>query len=119
SGTGQASHPILPLACLQSAVFLVNSRSHLFSEAFRGSEREALHLRRRTFSRSYGTILQSSFIRVLSSALGFSPHPPVSVCGTVACYLKLRGFSWELGISCFVPEKGLVVTSRNCAPGFA
>ena len=38
---------------------------------------------RRTLSRSYGTILQSSFIRVLSSALGFSPHPPVSVCSTV------------------------------------
>ncbi len=26
----QASHPIRPLSCLQSAVFLINSRSHLF-----------------------------------------------------------------------------------------
>ena len=41
------------------------------------------HSRGRTFSRSYGTILPSSFTRVLSSALGFSPCLPVSVCGTV------------------------------------
>src|SRR3546814_20700766 len=27
SGTGQASHPIRPLSCLQSAVFLITSRS--------------------------------------------------------------------------------------------
>ena len=26
TGTGQASHPIRPLSCLQSAVFLINSR---------------------------------------------------------------------------------------------
>lgn len=30
--TGQASHPIRRLSTLQSAVFLINSRSHLFSE---------------------------------------------------------------------------------------
>ena len=59
----------------------------------------ALHRPRCTFSRSYGTILPSSFTRVLSSALGFSPCPPVSVWGTVVVNLKLRGFSWELGIN--------------------
>ena len=58
----------------------------------------------RTFSRSYGTILPSSFNRVLSSALGFSPHPPVSVCGTGDDCLKLRGFSWKHGINHFAPE---------------
>ena len=41
------------------------------------------HTKGRTFSRSYGAILPSSFTRVLSSALGFSPCLPVSVCGTV------------------------------------
>jgi hypothetical protein len=48
--------------------------------------------------------LPSSFTRVLSSALGFSPHPPVSVWGTVSYYLKLRGFSWKHGINHFAPH---------------
>ena len=34
------------------------------------------------FSRSYGTILPSSLTTLLPLALGFSPHLPVSVCGT-------------------------------------
>ena len=72
SGTGQASHPIRPLARLQSAVFLINSCSHLVSATLNSSIREGLHRRERTFSRSYGTILPSSFTRVLSSALVFS-----------------------------------------------
>ncbi len=38
---------------------------------------------RHTFSRSYGVNLPSSLTRVLSSALGYSPRLPVSVCGTV------------------------------------
>ena len=33
-------------------------------------------------SRSYGAILPSSLTMLLPSALGFSPHPPVSVYGT-------------------------------------
>jgi hypothetical protein len=45
--------------------------------------------------------LPSSFTRVLSSALEFSSCPPVSVCGTVFHQLKLRGFSWKLGIGNF------------------
>ena len=47
------------------------------------SAREGLNLPGRTFSRSYGANLPSSFSRVLSSALEFSSCPPVSVCGTV------------------------------------
>ena len=35
-----------------------------------------------SFSRSYGVILPSSLTMLLPSALGFSPHPPVSVYGT-------------------------------------
>ena len=54
-------------------MFLVNSRLGLFTATlFRG----------RPFSRSYGTILPSSLTTLLPLALGFSPHLPVSVCGT-------------------------------------
>lgn len=45
--------------------------------------------------------MPSSFTQVLSSALEFSSRPPVSVFGTVGNYLKLRDFSWKLGISNF------------------
>ena len=47
------------------------------------------------FSRSYGVILPSSLTMLLPSALGFSPHPPVSVYGTgtykaIAAFLGTR-----------------------------
>ena len=44
SGTGQASHPILPLSSLQSAVFLINSRSHLFVATSFRSSRKGFHV---------------------------------------------------------------------------
>ncbi len=44
SGTGQASHPIRPLSCLQSAVFLINSRSGLVSSANLSYEPWLAHL---------------------------------------------------------------------------
>ena len=50
------------------------------------------HKKGRTFSRSYGTILPSSFTRVLSCALVCSTCPPVSVCGTVFHKLWLAAF---------------------------
>jgi hypothetical protein len=81
-------------------VFLVNSRLAHFSATpvrFRG---EPLHAPRHTFSRSYGVNLPSSFATLHSSALGFSPHLPVSVCGTVTSAL-LRGFSRQRGIGEF------------------
>ena len=40
---------------------------------------------RHPFSLSYGVILPSSLTRVLSLALGFSPHLPASVCSTGTC----------------------------------
>ena len=58
-------------------MFLLNSCLSLFSAA---------HLRGHPFSRSYGVILPSSLTILLPSALGFSPHPPVSVYGTGMCY---------------------------------
>ena len=60
-----------------------------------------LHQQGRTFSRSYGTILPSSFTRVLSSALVFSTRPPVSVFSTVLCSSSFSRFSWKRGISLF------------------
>ena len=54
-------------------MFLLNSCLSLFSAA---------HLRGHPFSRSYGVILPSSLTMLLPPALGFSPHPPVSVYGT-------------------------------------
>ena len=54
-------------------MFLVNSRLGLFSAACRS---------RLPFSRSYGVNLPSSLTTLLPLALGFSPHLPVSVCGT-------------------------------------
>ncbi len=41
-----------------------------------------LHNKGHTFSRSYGVNLPSSLTSVLSRALGYSPRPPESVCGT-------------------------------------
>ena len=54
-------------------MFLLNSCLSLFSAAYRS---------RHPFSRSYGVILPNSLTMLLPSALGFSPHPPVSVYGT-------------------------------------
>ena len=58
------------------------------------------HHNKQPFSRSYGFILPSSLTRVFSRALGFSPHLPVSVCGTGTFYLD-SSFSWQPGISDF------------------
>ena len=54
-------------------MFLLNSCLSLFSAATS---------RWHPFSRSYGVILPSSLTILLPPALGFSPHPPVSVYGT-------------------------------------
>ena len=43
---------------------------------------QANHPKGHTFSRSYGINLPSSLTGVLSRALGYSPRPPESVCGT-------------------------------------
>ena len=68
-------------------MFLLNSCLSLFSAACS---------RRHPFSRSYGVILPSSLTMLLPPALGFSPHPPVSVYGTgtyktIAAFLDSQG----------------------------
>lgn len=57
----------------------------------------------RPFSRSYGAILPSSLTMLLPPALGFSPHPPVSVYGTgmhhtIAAFLD----SWNHALRYFI-----------------
>ncbi len=54
-------------------MFLLNSCLGQFSAAWPP---------RHPFSRSYGAILPNSLTMLLPPALGFSPHPPVSVYGT-------------------------------------
>ena len=70
---------------------MVNSRLGHFTAACRS---------RHPFSRSYGVILPSSLTIVLSLTLGFSPHLPVSVCGT-GTFALTSGFSWQPEITCF------------------
>ena len=60
-------------------VFLLNSCLGQFSAAL---------FPRHPFSRSYGVILPNSLTMLLPSALGFSPHPPVSVYGTGPEYFR-------------------------------
>ena len=72
-------------------MFLVNSCLNLFTAACRS---------RHPFSRSYGVILPSSLTIVRSLTLGFSPHLPVSVCGTGTLDLT-SGFSWQREIDRF------------------
>ena len=54
---------------------MINSRLGLFTAA---------SSRRHPFFRSYGVNMPSSLTTLLPLALGFSPHLPVSVCGTGA-----------------------------------
>ena len=63
-------------------MFLLNSCLDLFSAAC---------VSRHPFSRSYGVILPSSLTTLLPPALGFSPHPPVSVYGT-GSYIAIAAF---------------------------
>ena len=93
-------------------MFLVNSRYRHFSAAPSCSVSLSLHTKGHTFSLSYGVILPSSLTRVLSSALGFSPHLPVSVFGTITRCISLRGFSWQHGINQFVPLTQILIASR-------
>ena len=76
-------------------MFLLNSCLSQFSAAWRT---------RHPFSRSYGAILPSSLTMLLPSALGFSPHPPVSVYGTgfyntIAAFLDTRAILFSTLIS--------------------
>ena len=72
-----------------------------------------LHQQRRTFSRSYGTILPSSFTRVLSSALVCSTCPPVSVSGTVVYKLTLVTFPGSMASVASPSLRRLLITPQS------
>ena len=84
-------------------MFLLNSCLSLFTAA---------HFRGHPFSRSYGVILPSSLTMLLPPALGFSPHPPVSVYGT-GVYHTIAAFldSWNHTLRYF---SSLRITSSDC-----
>ena len=88
-------------------MFLLNSRLGLFSAAT-----SLWH----SFSRSYGVILPSSLTRVLPIVLGFSPRPPVSVCGTGTSSL-IRSFSCRREFNCFLSYFQVPITAQpfRCA----
>ena len=82
-------------------MFLLNSCLSLFSAALSLGH---------PLSRSYGVILPSSLTMLLPPALGFSPHPPVSVYGTgtvytIAAFLGSRNHT--LHYLFFVPHLAL------------
>ena len=87
---------------------MIDSRPDLVSAARFPSGASHLHKKLavkacgHSFFQSYGVNLPSSLTRVLSSALGFSPYPPVSVCGTVAD-VRHRSFSRRRDISSAQP----------------
>ena len=94
-------------------MFLVNSRYPLVSATPSSSGREDLHHQGHTFSRSYGVNLPSSLASVLPCALGFSPRPPESVCGTVTKRLTTQLFleAWNHRVT---EPKLHLITSRGC-----
>ena len=87
-------------------MFLVNSRHPLFTATPIRFTSKLLDGPEHTFSRSYGVILPSSLTRVISSALGFSPRLPVSVCGTVTRYIHYEAFLGSVGSTSLFPKWG-------------
>jgi hypothetical protein len=104
---GRSQTLYVHLTCLQSPVFLLNSRYRHLSATRVRFRSKSLHDFRPTFFRSYGGRLQSSLTRVLSSALGFSPRPPESVCGTDTSLAPRGDFLGSMGSR----TSGLAATS--------
>ena len=82
---GRSQTLYLILRFQQSPVFLLNSHGAPFTAA-------PMSPWEHPFFRSYGVILPSSLTKSHSRALGFSPHPPVSVYGTVGIAPIYEGF---------------------------
>ena len=95
-------------------MFLVNSRLGHFS---------APNLRWVPLSRSYGVNLPSSLAVIHSSALGYSPRPPVSVCGTGLLTLRDRELFSRVGSPALSDHPKALGTVRyrhpcGCVPPF-
>ena len=102
--------PILPsISSYTSACAL--AETCVFDKQSLGPFHCGFSFKKHPFSRSYGVILPSSLTRVLSRVLGFSPHLPVSVCGT-GTHLLARGFSWQRKIGNFATIVSLPFTTQ-------
>jgi len=89
-------------------VFLINSRYPLFC-----ATRHWLPIAWPSLSRSYRCNLQSSFTIFLSSALVYSTHLPVSVCGTIyICELFPGTFAMHNQSNKIVHPKTFVTSQR-------
>jgi hypothetical protein len=98
-------------------VFLVNSHPGLFTVTpFCTLKQVQSTYQGHPFFRSYGAILPSSLTRVISSTLGYSPHLPVSVCGTVTRKARLEVFLGNL-LKTSLWACALPITSRS-KPGW-
>ena len=104
------SIPIHPFTCLQRSVFLLNSRPGLFTATLLSI---LLPRFKRLFFRSYKTNLQSSLGKIISSALEYSSHPPVSVCGTIMTCLTLEIISRQPSSRNFLNPKAQSLSSLN------
>lgn len=94
-------------------MFLLNSRLGLFTAA------SLVAQRKRPFSRSYRAILPSSLAVIHSSTLGFSPRPPVSVCGTGGHAVKhLAGFLGSLVRDTIAAPEGLAYFPLSASPAY-
>ena len=94
-------------------MFLINSRCSRFSVAtgpFLDSQ-----VQWHPLSRSYGVILPSSFTRVLSSALGFSPRLPVLVLVRAPTSLPARIFLETSQTTC-TPRREIQVPPLAMSP---
>ena len=65
------------------------AESCVFDKQLPGPFHCGLHRCRHPFSRSYGVNMPSSLTTLLPLVLGFSPHLPVSVCGTGASNIHM------------------------------
>ena len=95
------SHPIRPLSSLQSAVFLINSRSQLVSSTSRG-------LRSKSFTLAGVPSPEVTVPFCLVPSPEFSHTPWYSLPDHLCRFwvrshhnLTLRGFSWKYGIDYF------------------
>ena len=97
-------------------MFLVNSRYPRFAATTNSSPSKSVHHQRHTLSQSYGVNLQSSFTRVLSSALVFSTYLPVSVYGTDTETAPLAAFLGSIGSTNYssAVRRLSFITSQDC-----
>jgi hypothetical protein len=93
-------------------VFLVNSRYPRLAATLGGSPSKSVHHLGHALSQSYGINLQSSFTRVLSSALVFSTYLPVSVYGTDSRTAPSAAFLGSMGLTILFAAKGVEPSSH-------